>query len=154
MATKAKKTPRKSTTTPRPKADAVAQARDLDGKTHPTRVVTGPSPDAKGPRRKIKPDGAPAAAGRPPGAPMHWTAAGTKKHQTNGPVAWSAVFLAAAKKAGFTREGDGVRIVLARGVAVMAKELGIEVDAAPIASHSKRPPADDPRQTSIPGAGK
>lgn len=47
--------------------------------------------------------------------PGHYTEAGTKKHQANGPVAWSKVFQRVAGKEG--REGEGVRAALAYAVA-------------------------------------
>lgn len=69
---------------------------------------------------------------RPEGLPDHWTLSGNKKHQCNGPQAWSAVFQAAAKKElGETgREGDGVRLALALGVEALAKKHGIKIPAA------------------------
>jgi hypothetical protein len=81
--------------------------------------------------------------------PDHYTMNGNKKHQCNGPQTWSAIFLAAAKAAALpgatVREGDGVRLALAIGVAELAKRHGIKLDTAPKA---------DPRQAVIPAVAK
>ena len=47
--------------------------------------------------------------------PGHVTEAGTRKHQTNGPVEWSKVFRRVAGRDG--REGEGIRAALAYAVA-------------------------------------
>lgn len=79
---------------------------------------------------------------RPAGAPAHYTANGNKKHQCNGPIAWTAVFLGAARKelGATAREGDGVRMALMIGVAELAKRHGINL-AAPAAADQPTLPA-------------
>lgn len=90
---------------------------------------------AKAPKDpKAAPAPKPPRPTRPAGMPDHYTMSGNKKHQCNGPQAWSPVFLAAAKAAalpgGQVREGDGVRLALAIGVAELAKRHGIKLDGA------------------------
>lgn len=100
-----------------------------------------PAPTPKAPKAPKDPKPAPAPKAprptRPEGMKDHYTLSGNKKHQCNGPQAWSAVFLAAAKAAALAgaqvREGDGVRIALTIGVAELAKRHGIKLDAGAVA---------------------
>lgn len=90
---------------------------------------------AKPAKAKAKPAKAkPAKAKAKPAKaqPGHYTASGNKKHQCNGPIAWSKVLLAAAhKELGATaREGDGVRLALAIGVEALAKRHGLKMETS------------------------
>ena len=137
-------------------AEAAEAAKQAAAKADPKPAKAAkPAPAPKAakdpkPAKAAKPAPAPKAERpkRPEGMPDHWTLSGNKKHQANGPQSWSAVFLAAAKAAalpgGAVREGDGVRIALAIGVAELAKRHGVKLEAAKV----------DPKQTVIPAVAK
>lgn len=109
-------TPKRGKATPKPADHPMSQLATLKTSKPPK---ADPSP-------KRTPGG---RARAPAGKPGHYTSGGHKKHQTNGPVVWSQIFLAAARKASgpTAREGEGVRLALEIGVAALAKQLGLTI---------------------------
>jgi len=58
------------------------------------------------------------------GKPGHWTATGTRKFQTNGPVAWTAdLAKISATLPGRPREGTVIGMCLSAGIELLAKKV-------------------------------